>query len=189
MLIAPRMLRVCLGIAAIFGVSMQEGWRLKVAELRVAKRNAEALALIRQAMDEGDMSARVMLATMGDRAGLSRSEVDQLIDGVESDMDPEDIETHLELRGAYDIRLGNLPYEEKARRCFDHLLKAVELGAAPFWTLGLARTYVTGALMVEPNQEEAIRWYKHAIQQGSVEAAHELQRYYRHLEKAEKLSR
>jgi hypothetical protein len=55
-----------------------------------------------------------------------------LIDGVESDMDPEDIETHLELRGAYDIRLGNLPYEEKARRCFDHLLKAVELGAAPF---------------------------------------------------------
>jgi TPR repeat protein len=43
--------------------------------------------------------------------------------------------------------------------------------------------------MVEPNQEEAIRWYKHAIQQGSGEAAHELQRYYRHLEKAEKLSR
>ena len=168
---------------------MQDGWRLKVAELRVAKCDTEALALIRQAIGEGDMSARVMLATMGDRADLSRSEVDRLIDEVESDMDPQDIEAHLQLRGAYDVRLGNLPYEEKARRCFDHLIKAVELGAGPFWTLVLARTYVTGALAVEPNQTEAIRWYKHAIQQGSIEAAHELQEYYRHIEKLEGRSR
>jgi TPR repeat protein len=167
---------------------MQEGWRLEVAEHRVAKRHAEALVLIRQAIDEGDMSARVMLAKMGDDAGLSRPEVDQLIDDVESNMDPRDIETHLQLRGAYDIGLGNLPYEEKARRCFDHLFMAVELGAGPFWTLAVARIYVMGALVVKPSQAEALRWYKHAIQQGSIEAAHELQKYYRHIEKSEKRS-
>jgi TPR repeat protein len=46
-----------------------------------------------------------------------------------------------------------------------------------------------GALEVEPNLKEATRWYKHAIQQGSVEAAHELQRLYKHIEKLEKQSR
>ena len=168
---------------------MQEDWRLEVAELRMANRHAEALVLVRQAIAEGDMSARVILARMGDEAGLSRSEVDQLIDDVESNMDQQDIETHLQLSRAYDVRLGNLPYEEKARRWFDHLRKAVELGADPVHTLALARIYVMGALAVEPSQKEALRWYQHAIQQGSIEAAHELQKYYRHIEKSKKPSR
>jgi TPR repeat protein len=168
---------------------MEEGWRLQVAELRVAKRNEEALVLIRQAIAEGDMSARVMLAKMGDEAGLSRAEVDALIDDIESTMDPQDIETHLQLRGAYDIRLGNMPYDEKARRCFQHHLRAVELGAGPIHTLAVARIYVMGALEVAPDLKEAVRWYKHAIQQGSIEAAHELQRLYKHIEKLEKQSR
>jgi TPR repeat protein len=173
----------------VCGVSMQEGWCLQVAELKLAKRNAEVLALIRQAIDEGDMSARVMLALMGDDAGLSRSEVHQLLVDVEANMDPTDIEAHLQLRGAYDVRIGDLPYDEKARRCFSHHLRAVELGAGPFWTLALARIYVMGALEVPANETEAIRWYKHAIQQGSIEAAHELQRLYRHIERSEKRSR
>ena len=129
------------------------------------------------------MSARVMLAKMGDEAGLSRSEVDAIIDEVEANLDPEDIETRLQLRGAYDIGLGNVPYDEQARRRFHHHLRAVELGADPIHTLALARIYVMGALEVPPNEKEAIRWYKHAIQQGSIEAAHELQRLYRHIEK------
>jgi TPR repeat protein len=168
--------------------NMQEGWRLEVAEHRVAKRNAEALALIRQAIDEGDMFARVMLAIMGEDAGLSRAEVNQLIADVESSMDPRDIQTHLQLRRAYDIRLTDLPYDERARRCFRHHLRAVELGADPIHTLALARIYVMGALEVPPNEQEAIRWYKHAIQQGSIEAAHELQRLYRHIEKQKRKS-
>jgi len=168
---------------------MEEGWRLRVAELRVVKQNEEALVLIRKAIAEGDMSARVMLAKMGDEAGLSRSEVHELMVDVESNMDPKDIETHLQLRGAYDARIGDLPYDEKARRCFDHHLKAVELGAGPIHTLALARIYVMGALEVEQNLKEAVRWHKHAIQQGSIEAAHELQRLYKHIEKLEKQSR
>ncbi|WFU15297.1 hypothetical protein [Bradyrhizobium sp. CB3481] len=167
---------------------MGEGWRLQVAELRVAKRNEEALVLIRQAIAEGDMSARVMLATMGDKAGLSRAEVDALIFDVETTMNQEDVETHLQLRGAYDIGLGDLPYDEKARRRFSHHLKAVELGAGVIHTLALARIYVMGALEVAPDLNEAVRWYKHAIEQGSVEAAHELQKVYRHIEKSEKKS-
>jgi TPR repeat protein len=168
---------------------MEEGWRLEVAELRVARRNEEALVLIRRAIAEGDMSARVMLAKMGDEAGLSRAEVDALIDNIESTMDPQDIETRLQLRGAYDIGLGNMPYDEKARRRFQHHLRAVEFGAAPIHTLALARIYVMGALEVAPNLKEAVHWYKHAIQQGSIEAAHELQRLYKHIEKLEKQSR
>jgi TPR repeat protein len=172
-----------------WSVSMEEGWRLEVAELRVARRNEEALVLIRRAIAEGDVSARVMLAKMGDEAGLSRAEVDALIDNIESTMDPQDIETRLQLRGAYDIGLGNMPYDEKARRRFQHHLRAVELGAAPIHTLALARIYVMGALEVAPNLKEAVHWYKHAIQQGSIEAAHELQRLYKHIEKLEKQSR
>jgi len=168
---------------------MEDGWRLQVAELKLAKRDAEALALIRQAIDEGDMSARVMLATLGDRAGLSRSEVDALIDDIESTMDPQDIETHMQLRGAYDVGLGNIPYDEKARRRFNHHLKAVELGAGPIHTLALARTLITGAIALKPDLNEAVRWYKHAIEQGSTDAAHELQRLYKHIEKLERQSR
>ena len=168
---------------------MNGGWRLGVAELRLAKRNAEALALIREEVSRGNMAARVLLAGMRDQAGLSHEEVDRLIDNVEANMDPTDVEAHLELSSAYDVGLSNLPYLEKARRCFDHLLKAVEYGAASVHTLALARRYVMGTLAVQPNQKEAVRWYKHAIQQGSAEAAHELQRYYRHIEKSEKKSR
>ena len=167
---------------------MEEGWRLWVAELRLAKRNEEALVLIRQAIAEGDMSARVMLAKMGDEAGLSRADVDALILDVETTMDPRDVETHLQLRGAYDIGLGDFAYDEKARRRFSHHLKAVEFGAGPIHTLALARIYVMGALEVAPDLKEAVRWYKHAVDQGSVEAAHELQRLYRHMEKLEKRS-
>jgi TPR repeat protein len=167
-------------------MTMEEGWRLQVAALKMAKRNAEALVLIRQAIAEGDMSARVMLARMGDEAGLSRREVDAIVDEVEANMGQEDIETRLQLRSAYDIGLGNLPYDEKARRRFRHHLRAVELGADPIHTLALARIYVMGALEVPPNEKEAIRWYKHAIQQGSIDAAHELQRLYRHIEKRDR---
>lgn len=132
------------------------------------------------------MSARVVLATMGDDAGLSRVEVDRLIDEVEATTAPADLETHLELSSAYDRRLGNLPYLEKDRRCFDHLLKAVELGAGPVYTLALAIKCGMGTLSVKANQDEAIRWLKHAIQQGSVEAADQLQRLYRHSEKTQR---
>jgi TPR repeat protein len=167
---------------------MHEGWRLEVTEHWLAKRNAEAVALIRQAMSEGDMSARVMLARAWREAGLSRTESDQMLADVESNMDPNDIETHLQLTRAYDARLSDLPYDERARRCFQHHLRAVELGANPAHTLALARILVMGALEVPPNESEAIRWYKHAIQQGSVEAAHELQRLYRHIEEQKKKS-
>lgn len=78
---------------------------------------------------------------------------------------------------------GNLPYLEKDRRCFDHLLKAVEGGAGPVHVLALARKYVMGTLSVEADQEEAIRWYKHAVQEGSVEAGDELQRLQQHIQR------
>ena len=164
-------------------------WRRQVAELRSEGRKIDALALVREEVSKGNLAARVLLATMRNEAGLSRDEAERMIDHVEANMDPNDVEAHLELSSAYDVGLSNLPYDEKARRCFNHLLKAVELGAAPVHTMALARRYVMGTLVVKPNQKEAIRWYKHAIQQGSVEAVNELQRYYHHIEMSEKRSR
>ena len=79
---------------------------------------------------------------------------------VEANLDPEDIETRLQLRGAYDIGLGNLSCDEEARRRFQHHLRAVELGADPIHTLAQARILVMGALEVPPNEKEAICWYK-----------------------------
>jgi TPR repeat protein len=162
---------------------MRKGWRREVAELDLAGSEEEALALVREEASEGNMAAQVLLASRDRWVAITSEEADRIVDDVASNMDPNDIEIHLELSSAYKIGLGNLPYEEKDRHSFDHLLKAVELGADPVFTLNLARNYALGTLTVKPDERQAIRWYKHAIQQGSAEAAHELQKYYRHLEK------
>jgi TPR repeat protein len=163
---------------------MRENWRRECYEHKVAKRYEEALTVVRAAIEAGHLAAQVALAKMGDKAGLSRDEVDRIIEYVEINMDQADIEAHLELRGAYDVGLGNLPYEEKAARRFRHHLKAAELGAGPIFSLAVACIYRVGAIAVEPDETEAIRWYKRAIEQGSVEAAHELQVLYKQQEKA-----
>jgi TPR repeat protein len=128
------------------------------------------------------MAARVLLARMERWVTITAEEANRIVDDVALSMNPNDIQAHLELSSAYEVGLGNLPYETKSQRSFDHHLKAVELGADPVFTLALARKYAMGTLTVKPNEKEAIRWYKHAIQQGSIEAAHELQKCYRHLE-------
>jgi hypothetical protein len=66
---------------------MRSGWQLEVAELKFAEQYEAALAIVREAIEAGDMAAHVMLAIMGHEAGLSRSEVDQLIEYVETNMD------------------------------------------------------------------------------------------------------
>jgi TPR repeat protein len=145
---------------------MHDGWR------------EEAYRLIRQAISEGDMSAQVMLAKMWPDVDMSRAEVDQLIDYIDASMDPTDIWVHLELHGAYDLRMGTIPYEERAPRGFHHLVKACELGAGAINSLAVARIYRSGMLGVDVNRAESIRWYKRAIEQGSVDAGHELQECY-----------
>ena len=167
---------------------MRREWRREVAELDLAGRREEALALIRKEASEGNLAARVLLARMERWVEMTAEEANRIVDDVALTMDPNDIQAHLELSSAYKVGLGNLPYEKQDQRSFYHLLKAVELGADPVFAVNLARIYAMGTLTVKPNQEEAVRWYKHAIQQGSIEAAHELQKYYRHLERSEKRS-
>ena len=75
--------------------------------------------------------------------------------------------------------------KEKAARHFRHLLKAAELGAGPVMlSRRRVHRYRDGAIGVEPDETEAICWYKRAIEQGSVEAAHELQVLYKQQERA-----
>jgi TPR repeat protein len=168
---------------------MREEWRREVADLNLSGHKEEALALVREEASEGNMAAQVLLARMERWVTLTAEEADRIVDDVALNMDPDDIQTHLELSSAYKVGLGSLPYDEQDRHSLEHLQKAVQLGADPVFTLVLARNYAMGTLTVKPNQREAIRWYKHAIQQGSVEAAHELQKYYRHLEELERESR
>jgi TPR repeat protein len=162
---------------------MRKEWRSEVADLDLDGRKEEALALVREEASEGNMAARVLLARMERWVSITSEEADRIVDEVALNMDPNDVQAHLELSSAYKVGVGNIPYDEQSRRSFDHLLKAVELGADPVFAVRLARDYALGTLTVKPNQSEAIRWYKHAIQRGSIEAAHELQKYYRHLEK------
>ena len=161
---------------------MHDGWREEVLRLKGAKRYDEAAALIRQAIEAGNMAARVMLAKMYDEVGMSRSEANQLIDYVETHMDPTDAEAHYELVWAYDLYMGTCIPEEMPRRKFDHLLKAAEYGGEAIDSLAVARNYREGVVTVEDNEGEAVRWYKRAIELGSVEAAHELQEYYKDMQ-------
>ena len=126
-------------------------------------------------MKLGDLSAHAMLAGIGSVVGLTQNEVNELINYVETNLGPDDIDAHLELHSAYDQRLGAIPYEQKARRSLDHLKAAAALGAGPIYSLAVARIYRVGTLNVGPDLTEAMRWYKRAIEQGSVEAMHEIQ--------------
>jgi TPR repeat protein len=157
---------------------MRDGWRDEYYSLCVAGEHEEAVALVRQAVAEGSMSAQVMLAKMYHRTGMSADEADELIDYVERNMDPSDVEVHLELSIAYGLYMGRCPPQEKPARRFSHLLKAAELGAGAPYSLEVARGYRWGINSVEVNEAEATRWYKRAIEQGSVEAAQELQDHY-----------
>ena len=163
---------------------MHENWRLEVCELIAARRRNEALAIAQAAVQAGHISANVAVAGMADIAGLSRSEVDRLIEYVEANMNPDDIDAHLELSAAYAASLGDLPCEEKVARCFRHHLKAAELGAGAVVSLAQARLYRTGTIFLDPDPTEAVRWYKRAIDQGSVKAAGELERFERRFNKS-----
>jgi TPR repeat protein len=154
---------------------VHEDWRLKVAQLNLAERYEESAAILRAKIRAGDLSAHAMLARIGRSIGIPGKEVNRLIDYVESNMESIDVDSHVELHRAYDQRLGSLPYEQIARRSFDHLLAAAELGAGAIYSLAVARIYRIGAMTVRSNLIESERWYKKAIEQGSVEAMHEIQ--------------
>jgi TPR repeat protein len=154
---------------------MFEDWRLKVAQLNLAKRYNESAAILREQAEAGDLSAYAMLARIGGVMGMPRPEVDRLIEYVEANMNPTDMDAHLALHDVYDQRLGAIPYEQRARKSFDHLVAAAELGAGATYSLAVARIYRTGALMINVDLIESERWYKKATRQGSLEAMHEIQ--------------
>ena len=160
---------------------MHEEWRSKVAELNLRKRYQDSAEILREKMKLGDLSAHAMLARIGSVVGLTQNEVNELISYVEANLKPDDIDAHLELHAAYDQRLGEIPYEQKARRSLDHLKVAAELGAGSIYSLAVARIYRVGTLNVSPDLIEAKQWYKRAIEQGSVEAMHEIQGLHRQM--------
>jgi TPR repeat protein len=155
---------------------MFEEWRMKVIALNRAKRYQESATILREQVKAGEISARAMLARIGGMIGMPGDEINLLIEYVEQNMDLADIDAHLELHDVYDQRLGAIPYDEKARRSFHHLVQAAKLGAGPSFSLAVARIYCTGALTVDINLAESEQWYKRAIEQGSVEAMHEVQK-------------
>ena len=153
---------------------MDASLRHEILELKFAKRYGEAVSLIRSLADRGDTAAKVMLARMWEAAGFSRADADKLLEAAHQALVPSDVMAHLELYGAYAEGLGDVDYDVKARRSFDHLLAAAERDAGHTYSLAVARTYRTGSLVTKPDRSKAAWWYRKAVEQGSPDAAREL---------------
>ena len=82
---------------------MRREWRREVAELDLAGRREEALALIRKEASEGNLAARVLLARMERWVEMTAEEANRIVDDVALTMDPNDIQAHLELSSAYKV--------------------------------------------------------------------------------------
>jgi TPR repeat protein len=150
----------------------------RIVELRFEKRAKEAVDLVRGLAEEGDVAAKVAMARGWEAAGLTSDQADALVDAAHEAVRPDDVEAHLELSSAYATGLGNVAYDVQARRSFEHLVAAAESGAGANYSLRVGRILLTGALSVPPNVEEAKRWYKRAVAQGSDDALDELERYF-----------
>ncbi len=151
-------------------------WAAQALALKISGHHDQAAAIYRREMSSGNVAASIALARMGAMAELTATEVDRLIARAEQSMNQDDIEAHLEMSRAYDQRLGDLPYEEKAARGFKHLIAAGKLGAGPMHSLAIARIYLQGAIGIERDHAESVRWFEKAIDQGSAEAEAELTR-------------
>ncbi len=154
---------------------MDAALRHRILELKVAERYGEALELVRRAAQDDDLAATVMLARLWEPAGLTRARADELVEFAHRHVDPGDVMAHLELYGAYASGLGDIDYELKARRSFEHLVAAAERDAGHTYSLTVARQYRTGGLCVPIDAAKAAQWYRKAIAQGSQEALKELE--------------
>jgi TPR repeat protein len=147
---------------------------MQVVELRVAKRDKDAVELLRGLVAEGDLGARVAMARSWEAAGLARDEADRIVDTAHTAVRPDDVVAHLELYGAYAQGLGAVGYDVQARRSFEHLATAAEHNAGPNYSLKVARMLWMGALAVPRDVDLATQWYERAAFQGSQEALQEL---------------
>lgn len=145
-------------------------WLTVVAELKQSKRYDEALVIVREHIQRGELAAHVQLALLGSRIGLSGEEIAATIDYVEQRISPKDVEAHWLLSRAYDVRLGSGDYESQDRKTFEHLLIAAQNNDSGADAMAVATFYEFGSLTLQMNREAALCWYQIALQRGVMEA-------------------
>jgi len=154
---------------------MQQWWH-EVVELVHAGKRREAISLTRDAANAGSLAARARLAIFGEEAGLTREEADRVLAEVEQAMADDDETSHWVLRGAYDMLLGNIEFEERSRMVLRHLEAFARLTADPIAIYAVAVNYAHGRIGVSPSVEQATEWFYYAAALGHPEAKRAIRR-------------
>lgn len=149
---------------------MQKPWQLAVAELHVAGRKAEAMEILKAEIERGNLAALASYAWRAAGEELSHVEAVRLVDRVEKEMKEGDVDAHLQLAFAYDMKVCSLPYDEAPMRRLHHIEQAAMHGAGAHVALAAARIWLAGSLGIEPNRTKAAYWYGVAERDGSDEA-------------------
>ena len=156
---------------------MQKPWQLAVAELSVAGRKAEAMEILKTEMERGNLAALASYAWRAAGEELSHAEAARLVDRVEKEMERGDVDAHLQLAFAYDMKVCSLPYDEAPMRRLHHLEQAAKHGAGANVALAAARIWLGGSLGVQPDLTKAAYWYAVAERDGSDEARNERRKH------------
>jgi hypothetical protein len=156
---------------------MQKPWQLAVAELSVAGLKAEAMELLKAEMERGNLAALASYAWRAAGEELSYVEAARLVDRVEREMEQGDVDVHLQLALAYDMKVCTLAYDQAPMRRLHHIEQAAKHGAGAHAALAAARIWLGGSLGIEPDRSKAAYWYGVAEREGSDEASNERRRH------------
>jgi len=151
-------------------------WLREVAELVHAKRRDDAIALVRSRAEEGDLAAKVRLAVFGVEAGIQPQEADLIVDHAEAAIQAADADAHWVLHNAYELRIGNCEYDEKARRALSHLESYAELTENPLAAYAVAVRYGQGDIGTQANRGKSHAWMCRAAELGNPLATQYLAR-------------
>lgn len=156
---------------------MQKPWQLAVAELSVAGCKAEAMEILKAEMERGNLAALASYARRAVGEELSHDEAARHVDRVEKEMEHGDVDAHLQLAIAYDMKVCSLPYDEAPMRRLHHIEQAAKHGAGAHVALAAARIWLAGSLGIQPDRAKAVYWYGVAERDGSDEARNERRKH------------
>jgi hypothetical protein len=156
---------------------MHKPWQLAVAELAVAGRKAEAMAILKGEMERGNLAAVASYAWRAAGEELSHAQAARLVERVEREMEQGDVDVHLQLALAYDMKVCTLAYDQAPLRRLHHIEQAAKHGAGPHVALAAARIWLGGSLGIEPDRSKAAYWYGVAEREGSGEANEERRKH------------
>lgn len=147
--------------------------RLDFLDLRVRGDLDGAERLLNEAIASGAVWARAALAQLYAVQGKGVETVHDLLQSAEQDAEDDDADAHMELFKAYELSLGEEGFEWNQRMAMRHLELVALYHPDPVQKLAIARRYRDGTAVIEPDFQQAEKWYQLAIRDGSDEAVDE----------------